>query len=79
MLWTLAEAFDFYTQQGHYSNCFLTTSLAIGSGFQNLGVASIKSALSNGSGLQKNSSDVVSANEPSVELTPDNSAIDVST
>ena len=79
MLWTLAEAFDVYNEQRHYSNCFLTTKLEIGSGFQNLGVASIKSALSNGSGLQKNSSTVRSADEPSLELTPNNSAIDVST
>ena len=79
IIWTLTEAFDFYNEQRHYSNCFLTTKLAIGSGFLNLGVASIKSSLSSVAGLQKNSSVVRSADEPSLELTSDVSAIDVST
>ena len=76
IIWTLAEAFDFYNERRHYSNTFITTKLGIGSDFQNLGVASIQSSLSSGS---KNSSVVRSADEPSVELTSNGSAIDVST
>ena len=79
IIWTLADAFYFYNEQGRYSNSFLTTKLAIGSGFLNLGVASIKSILSSGAGFQKNSSVVRSADEPSHELISNVSAIDVST
>ena len=79
IIWTLAEAFDFYNQQRHYSNCFLTTRFETSSGVLNLGVASIKSTLSNGSGLQKNSSVVPSADEPSLELASNVSVIDPST
>ena len=78
IIWTLAEAFDVYNEQRHYSNCLLTTRFETGSGFLNLGVASIKSTLSNGSGLQKNSSVVRSADEPSLELASNVSAIDPS-
>ena len=79
IIWTLAEAFDYYNAQLRFLNCFLTTKVQIDSGFQNLGVASIRSTLSNGAGLQKNSSVIRSADEPSLELASNSSAISVST
>ena len=78
-MWTLAEAFDYYNEERHYSNCFLTTRLEIGSDSRNLGVGSIKSSISNGAGLQSNTSVVPSANKPSPELASNVSAVDAST
>lgn len=79
IIWTLAEAFDFYNEQRRYSNSFITTKIEIGSRVYNLGVASIKSSMPLGSGLQKNSSVVRSTDESSLELTSNDSATDVST
>ena len=79
IIWSLAEAFDFYNEHRLYSDCVITTKTRTGSGVYNLGVGSIKSALSNESGLQKNSSVVHSTDQPSLELRSNDSAIDVST
>ena len=79
IIWSLAEAFDFYNEQRLYSDCIITTKFRTRMGLYYLGVGSIKSALSNRSGLQKNSSGVRSADHQSLDLTPNDSAINVST
>ena len=56
VIWTLAEVFDYYTEEGHYSNCFVKTQLGSGPTAQNLGVASIKSTLLTVPDLQTDSS-----------------------
>ena len=79
IIWSLTEAFDFYNEQRLYSDCIITTKFRTGSGLYYLGVGSIRSALSNELGSQKNSSVVRSADQQSLELTSNDSAINVST
>ena len=79
IIWTLAEAFDIYIEQGHYSNCFLKTQIGTGPTAQNLGVASIKSTLSTVADLQTNSSVYILSNETSSELRASTPASDIST
>lgn len=65
VVWTLAEALDFYIEQRHYSNCFFTTQLGSGRTTQRLGVGSIKSTLSTVPGPQSNLSVLSLLNESS--------------
>ena len=66
IIWTLAEALDFYIGQGQYSNCFFTTQIGNGQTALTLGVGSIKSTLSTMSGSQLNSSDLSLLNQTSL-------------
>ena len=68
VIWTLAEALDFYIDQGHYSNCFFTTQIGNGPTALTLGVGSIKSTLSTIPGSQSNSSDFSLLNETSTSV-----------
>lgn len=52
VIWTLVEVFDYYSEERHYSNCFVKTQLGRGPTARNLGVASIKSTLSTVPDLQ---------------------------
>ena len=54
VIWSLAEALDFYIEQRHYSNCFFTTQIGSGPTAQRLGVGSIKSTLSTMPSSQSN-------------------------
>ena len=50
VLWTLAEVFDVYNNERHYSDSFFKTQIGRSPDSQVLGVASIKSALSASTG-----------------------------
>ena len=65
VIWSLAEALDFYIDQRHYSNCFFTTQVGTGQDTQRLGVGSIKSTLSTMPGSQSNSLELSLLNETS--------------
>ena len=64
VIWTLAEALDFYIGQGHYANCFFTTQIGSGRSASTLGVGSIKSTLSTVPSSQSNLSALSILNEP---------------
>ena len=68
VIWTLAEVFDHYSEERHYSDCFVKTQFGSGPTARNLGVASIKSTLSTVPGLQTDLSVLRSSNETSSEL-----------
>ena len=63
VIWTLAEALDFYIGQGHYANCFFTTQIGSGRSASRLGVGSIKSTLSTVPSSQSNLSVLSLSNE----------------
>ena len=65
VIWTLAEVFDYYSEERHYSNCFIKTQLGRGPTARNLGVASIKSTLSTVPDLQTDLSVLSLPNETS--------------
>ena len=67
IIWTLAEAFDIYNTQRHYSNSFLKVQLGTGATAQNLGVGSIKSILAIGQAIQLDSSVSNSSDNLSLE------------
>ena len=68
VIWSLAEALDFYIEQRHYSNCFFTTQIGSGLTAQKLGVGSIKSTLSTMPGLQSNLSVLSLLNKTSTSI-----------
>ena len=63
VVWTLAEALDFYTDQRQYSNCFFTTQIGRGRSALRLGVGSIKSTLPTMPGSESNLSVLSLLNE----------------
>ena len=65
VIWTLVEVFDYYSEERHYSNCFIKTQLGRGPTARNLGVASIKSTLSTVPDLQTDLSVLSLPNETS--------------
>lgn len=79
VVWTLAEALDFYISQGHYSNCFFATQIESGGTTLRLGVGSIKSTLSTMPGSQSNLSVLSLSNEtPTSAFDTPNSDTDIS-
>ena len=66
IVWTLAESFDLYNEQRHYSDSFLKITLGSGPSPPTLGVASIKTTLLT-VGSQSNSSIVSLLNGTSFE------------
>ena len=79
VIWTLAEVFDYYNEERHYSNCFVKTQFGRGPTARNLGVASIKSTLSTVPGLQTDLSDLSLSNETSSGLKPSGPVLERST
>ena len=82
VIWTLAEAFDFYNDQRHYSNCFFTTEIGKGPTALRLGVGSIKSTLMTMPGSQSNSSALGLMNDTPMlafDDTPFNQSLDADT
>ncbi len=79
VIWTLAEVFDYYSQERHYSNSFFKTSIGTGPTAQNFGVGSIKSALTTVQGLRSNSSVLGSSSESLSEPELSPPAVDAST
>ena len=79
IIWTLAEVFDYYSQERHYSNSFFKTSIGTGPTAQNLGVGSIKSTLTIAQGLRSNSSVLGSSSESLSEQKPSTPEVDAST
>ena len=65
VIWTLVEVFDYYSEERHYSNCFIKTQIGMGPTALNLGVASIKSTLSTVPDLQTELSVLSLPNETS--------------
>lgn len=65
VIWTLVEVFDYYSEERHYSNCFVKTQFGRGPTARNLGVASIKSTFSTVPDLQTDLSVLSLPNETS--------------
>ena len=70
IIWTLAEVFNFYIQERHYSNSFLRTFVGEGPAAKNLGVASIKSTLLSDSQAPTNASVLSLSNVTAANLDP---------